>query len=212
LRKKIMDSPFRPQWLARYLRCLRDAAKKRGALLLFSSAFLVAQPCRGAASDGFENTGNLLIARSAPTATLLPSGKVLIAGGFHYENNYPTRFFVMSAELYDPASGTWSATGSLGTGRCGHTATLLPNGKVLLAGGQTDSSIPTTNSAELYDPATGTWTTTGNLVNPRVGHTATLLSNGKVLAAGGGTLYGATVNSAELYDPATGSWTATGSL
>ena len=186
--------------------------KKRGALLLFASAFLVAQPCRGAASDGFENTGNLLIARSAPTATLLPSGKVLIAGGFHYEDNYPTRFFVTSAELYDPASGTWSATGSLETGRCGHTATLLPNGKVLLAGGQTDSSIPTTNSAELYDPATGTWTTTGNLVKPRVGHTATLLPNGKVLVAGGGTLYGPAMNSAELYDPATGTWTATGSL
>ncbi|HKP03895.1 MAG TPA: kelch repeat-containing protein [Chthoniobacterales bacterium] len=153
-----------------------------------------------------------MIARSAPTATLLPSGKVLIAGGFHYEDNYPTRFFVTSAELYDPASGTWSATGSLETGRCGHTATLLPNGKVLLAGGQTDSSIPTTNSAELYDPATGTWTTTGNLVKPRVGHTATLLPNGKVLVAGGGTLYGPAMNSAELYDPATGTWTATGSL
>src|ERR1700741_2561263 len=81
------------------------------------------------------------------TATLLPNGKVLVAGGFNDGG------FLASAELYDPANGVWSGTGALATARDFHTATLLPNGKVLVAGGQNSGGVLA--SAELYDPATG---------------------------------------------------------
>ncbi|OLD25761.1 MAG: hypothetical protein AUJ04_07145 [Acidobacteria bacterium 13_1_40CM_3_55_6] len=156
-------------------------------------------------------TGTLNTARESHTATLLPNGKVLIAAGFDYDYNS-----LNTAELYDPATGTWSRTGSLNMSRVYHTATLLLNGKVLVEGGVDENilrpSAPV-DSAELYDPATGTWSTTGSLNTARLAHTATLLSNGKVLVAAG---YGPNspngLNSAELYDPATGTWTRTGDL
>ncbi len=81
-------------------------------------------------------------------------------------------------------SGTWANTGSLNTARTDHTATLLPNGQVLVAGGLDASSTPLA-SAELYNPATGTWTATGSMSDARQGHTATLLPNGEVLVVGG---------------------------
>jgi hypothetical protein len=86
---------------------------------------------------------------------------------------------------------------------------LLPNGKVLVAGGSTGATK--LNSAELYDPAAGAWTVIANLNTARGTHTATLLANGKVLVAGGFGSGGA-LNSAELYDPAAGTWTATANL
>src|SRR6266536_2532792 len=138
----------------------------------------------------FDNTGSLGTARHSHTATLLPNGKVLVAGGFNSSG------ILASAELYDPASGTWTATGSLGTPRRSHTATLLPNGKVLVAGGLSTSVVA---SAELYDPASGTWTATGSLGTARFSHTATLLPNGKVLLAGGDNDSGV-LASAKLYD------------
>jgi hypothetical protein len=111
----------------------------------------------------------------------------------------------VSAQVVYPS---WSYTGNLNTARSGHTATLLSNGKVLVAaGGYYDLD----NSAELYDQATGTWSSTGNLNKFRAYHTATLLPTGKVLVAGGG-FFSSIDSSAELYDPAIGAWSDTGNL
>jgi uncharacterized delta-60 repeat protein len=107
------------------------------------------------------------------------------------------------------AANTFSATGSLTTGRSSHTTTLLPNGKVLTVGGSGSSG--SLASAELYDPATGAWSAAGSLATGRSLHSATLLPNGKVLAVGGVGSSGY-LASAELYDPATGTWSPTGSL
>ena len=103
-------------------------------------------------------------------------------------------------------------TGDLLTAREWHTATLLPNRKVLVAAGGGYDGYPALASAELYDPATGMWTATGSLATARWDHTATLLPNRQVLVAGGTNYTAGVLASAELYDPATGTWTATGSM
>src|SRR5450755_2384902 len=177
-------------------------------LLLLGAGLVLVQPSAHA-SGTFVNTGSLATAHDSHTATLLPNGKVLVAGGV---NGPGDQTATAIAELYDPASGTWTATGSLVTARYVHSATLLPNGKVLVAGGFNDSSGYLA-SAELYDPASGTWTATGSLATARFLPAATLLPNGKVLVAGGNALVGGgAIASAELCDPASGIWTATGSL
>lgn len=140
------------------------------------------------------------------TATLLMNGMVLIVGG----NNGST-LALNGAELYDPATETFSATGNLNVGRYLHTATRLANGEVLIAGGQTSDSN-WLNSAELYDPASGTFALTGNLNIPRGGHTATPLSDGTVLIAGGQTTAGGFVGTGEIYNSSTGTFSTTGSL
>ena len=105
-----------------------------------------------------------------------------------------------SAELYDPATGVWTATGSMAAARASHMATLLPNGQVLVAGGNDNVSILA--SAELYDPATGVWMATDSMASRRFHHTATLLPNGQVLVVGGrGDV---SLASAELYDSGLG--------
>ncbi|MDQ6911904.1 MAG: hypothetical protein M3128_03410 [Verrucomicrobiota bacterium] len=114
------------------------------------------------------------------------------------------------AELYNPASGTWSSGGTLSFPRVNPTGNLLPNGKVLIAGGAGQAGFLA--SAELYDPTSHSWTATGSLAHARSLHTAILLPNGKVLVAGGIGSNGAALASAELYDPATGLWTGTGDL
>jgi hypothetical protein len=150
-------------------------------------------------------TGSMTDVRYGHTATLLPNGKVLVAGG-QGKGGGQGRGALKSAEMYDPASGLWTATGSMTTTRFFSTATLLPNGQVLVAGGY-DNNLTDLSSAELYDPASGLWTATGSMTTARYDHTATLLPNGQVVVAGGASLA-----SAELYDPAIGLWTATGSM
>jgi Putative Ig domain/Galactose oxidase, central domain len=164
------------------------------------SAPLTVRVSSARAAAGFTpTTGSMTAARSEHTATLLQSGRVLIAGGSDASGT------LASAELYDPTNQIFAATSSMTVARSGHTATLLadaalPNsGKVLLAGGGSQS-------AELYDPTAGTFTATGNMVAPHTSQTATLLQNGQVLIAGGATA------SAELYNPATGTFIATGSM
>ncbi len=105
------------------------------------------------ASGTSTTTGSLGVARYRHRAILLADGQVLVVGGLAGPNNnsYP----LTSAELYDPASGTWTATGSMSSARRSSTATLLPNGKVLVVGGEDGTT--TLASAELYDPASGAW-------------------------------------------------------
>ena len=156
-------------------------------------------------------TGSLSTARSGHTATLLPSGKVLVAGGSN--DNDTLSYRLASAELYDPAIGTWTPTGDMTQVRQSHTATLLGDGRVLVVGGWGDEAISA--SAEVYDPASRSWTAAGSLSAPLMGVTATLLSDGSVLVAGGMDTRPVNASdtpasaSAELFDPSTGTWGAT---
>ncbi len=156
-------------------------------------------------------TGNLNIPRSSgATFTVLPNGKALVVGGQTRSNNFIT---TASAELYDPATGKWTLTGSLKVARFDHTATLLPNGKVLVVGGQSgDTTASRLSSAELYDPISGTWNMAESLNKTRACHSATLLKNGLILVSGGIDNKDETLSSAELYNPVTKVWQMTGSM
>lgn len=151
--------------------------------------------------------------RSAHTATLLPDGRVLITGGLSGQNvragnscfcgelvSLPT------AEVWNPATGLFTAVAPMSNARDGHTATLLASGRVLVVGGYREQS------AEVYDPASNTWSPTGSMTTPRLDHTSTLLGDGTVLVAGGNLGGAGSTATAERYDPTTGTWSTTGPL
>jgi len=148
------------------------------------------------------------VERAAHTATLLSDGRVLIAGGFRQEGT--SEIAISSAEIFDPETNTFTPTRDLNAPRDGHTATLLPNGQVLIAGGWDQSGR--TSTAELYDPQTGTFEYTGSMMAPRQGLSATLLKDGQVLIAGGDSARNTPQLTAELYDPTTKTFTSTGNL
>ena len=153
----------------------------------------------------FTPTGDMSTPRTAysSTFTLLPDGKVLVTGGQGIDG-----YTVATAELYNPDTGQFTLTGNMTMVRSGHTATLLNNGKVLIAGGAIGPNPLT--SAELYDPSTGAFTTTGSMSNPWA-DTATLLPNGQVLITRGNPEGPPPfLSSADLYDPATGTFAFAG--
>jgi len=149
---------------------------------------------------GFRATGNMASARADVTATVLPSGQVLLLGGD-----------TASAEVFDPASGSYAATGSMQAARSAHTATLLSSGKVLVAGGRDPDGVVGA-TAEIFDPATGTLSLVGSMGTPRSSHTAVLLDSGKVLVTGGYDASEARLAAAEIFDPLTGEFAPTSDM
>lgn len=144
-------------------------------------------------------------ARYGHTATLLPNGSVLIAGGAYLNDEGPT-VYLTAAELYNPSKESFAETGSLRFARFAHTAALLSSGKVLLAGG---ASSPT---AELYDPSSGLFTAASAMMTVRSGHSATTLPDGRVLIVGGRGANNEALASAEIYDPVAADFSSVGSM
>ncbi len=171
----------------------------------------------------FHAVGNLSIPRSRFTATLLSNGTVLIAGGLNCTNAGCVA--ADTAEIYNPASQTFTPTGSMTIGRYAHTATLLKDGRVLITGGVCLGSPDCPNdglnqTAEVYDSNSATFLPVASMETERCSHSATLLNNGKVLIAGGfqgsqgifGCTSGTYLASAELFNPANNSFVSVGDL
>jgi N-acetylneuraminic acid mutarotase len=171
------------------------------------------------AQNTWANAASMSVAREGDAAVLLHSGKVLVAGGQTSTADSSSPSYTRTAEIYDPASDTWTSAGTMSIGRFQPTMTVLEDGRVLVAGGSGDidtgsgvkAAVPLA-SAEIYDPGTGLWSDAAPMSGARAQHTATLLPDGTVLVAGGYDEAGHELASAEVYDPAHDSWSATGPL
>lgn len=171
--------------------------------------------------DLWTSTGSLNAPRTDFAAVALGDGSVLVTGGLTAAEPVEGDFGAYSsAKLYDPATGAWSATGLMSTARTEPSAALLPDGRVLVAGGAyvDADSTRVLASAEIYDPASGEWSATGSMLTARRGAQSVALADGRVLVVGGSSigrrLYEgyAAVASAEVFDPATGTWSPAGVL
>lgn len=163
------------------------------------------------AARTFTATGSMVQARAEFGITLLANGQVLVAGGCTAYDVNGCAATTNKAEIYNPASGTWKATGALRGARHAMTATLLASGKVLMAGGATAAS-DAINSTEIYDPVAKTWTLGTKMVQARSDYTSIMLGTGKVLFMGGENINGVSIAFAELYNPSSGQFTATGNM
>jgi DNA-binding CsgD family transcriptional regulator len=161
-------------------------------------------------SGEWTTTGEMVGDRHSHSATLLNDGTVLVAGGIsiHFDLGAIPQYLA-TAELFDPVSGTWHAAPPMKAAHAWHTATLLADGTVLVAGGSANGTL---TSPEIYDPRTATWTTVPQMPDPRVEHTATLLNDGRVLVAGGQAMSGASIARGALYDPDSRTWSAAGRM
>lgn len=165
------------------------------------------------ADDSLKPVAPMAQKRFSHVAVTLADGRVLVAGG-RTTNSAATGVMLKSAEIYDPVTDTWAATGNMNVARRSHTAALLRNGKVLIAGGAngvTTAAAPMA-SAELFDPATGLFTLIGSMGTPRLGHSATQLADGRVLITGGSDQTGTShpTAAAEIFDPATNAFSSVG--
>ncbi|HXH85958.1 MAG TPA: kelch repeat-containing protein, partial [Nitrospira sp.] len=149
------------------------------------------------ATGQFRSTGAMSTPRWHHAAVLLTDGRVLVVGGQDQDTGIMYGPSLSTAELYDPATGTFSPTGSMAKARNSATATLLPDGRVLVSGGWDEECRCASDSAEIYDPATGSFLQAGPMLYRRVHHTASLLADGRVLLVGGSDGV-----SSELFDPA----------
>ncbi len=153
----------------------------------------------------------MLSRRVGHTATLLPNGKVLIAGGSAGRLSEGGPGIVATTEIFDPTTGRFTAGPMMTSPRNGHAAVLLPNNKVLIIGG-TDQDERPLKTAEIYDPATNRFTTTASMNVARLPRPAVLLQDGRVLVTGGWQGSGIASRAAEVFDPKTSSWTAVGDM
>ena len=163
-------------------------------------------------SNAWTSAGAMSSPRYKHTATLLGDGRVLVAGGSNTNGSCDCTTFEKSVDLHDPATNAWSVTGTLLTARYEHTATRLPNGRILVTGGfggvqdTLHAGGATLGSVEIYDPALGVWSAAAPMSTPRRQHTAVLLDSGLVVVAGGVSST-TSLASAEVYDPASNTWT-----
>lgn len=153
-------------------------------------------------SNTWKSVGPMTTERADHTATLLNDGRVLVTGGFKGAGNSFT--VLASAEIFNPNNNTFTSVGNMTTPRAFHTATLLLDGRVLIAGGNSDVTGTNLSSAEIFNPATNAFSPVGNLNSKRFYHTADLLPDGKVLIAGGNSI---ALKSTEIFDPNTNVFT-----
>lgn len=164
-------------------------------------------------NGSFRILGNMIVPREGHTMTLLSDGQLLIAGGQTCNANFSTCTVLSSAELLNPANGSSQALPAMLAPRSFHTATLLGNGRVLIAGSSARTDVAGTAVAELYDPPSRTFVQTGAMIFQRSNHTATLLGDGTVAIFGGfGLPQGTGVSQTEIYNTATGTFRLGGSL